>query len=85
VTGPEQEQRLVAELPTGNQASIQVRRQGRTVELKVRIEAMDEKASSNAKTYLPGLILTAGERGAASRTGGRAGTQGCYRHLPPIP
>jgi serine protease Do len=57
VTGVEQVQRLVAELPAGKQADIEVQRQGRVVDLRVGIEARDDKQGSDAKGYVPGLIV----------------------------
>jgi Do/DeqQ family serine protease len=57
VTGVEQVQRLVAELPVGSQVAVQVLRQGKAVDLKVKIEALGDKSGSDAKGYFPGIVL----------------------------
>jgi Do/DeqQ family serine protease len=57
VSGVEQVQRLVAELPVGKQVELEVLRQGRSLSLRVGIEVRDEKQSADGKAYSPGLVL----------------------------
>ena len=57
VTGVEQVQLLVAELPAGKEAGIEVQRQGRSVKLQVGIEARDDKLAGDTKGYSPGLVV----------------------------
>jgi len=57
VSSAEEVQRLVAELPAGKGTAIQVQRQGRSLSLKVQIEARNDKLAADTKSYAPGLVV----------------------------
>ncbi len=57
ITGMEQLQRIVGDLPAGKSAAIDVLRSGKPQSLTVNIEVRKDSAAANDGNYFPGLIV----------------------------
>lgn len=57
ITGMEQLQRIVGDLPAGKSAAIDVLRGGKSKSLTVNIEVRKDSAAANDSNYFPGLIV----------------------------
>ncbi len=57
IKGTEQLSRVVADLPLGKSAAVEVLRGGKTVKLSATIEKRDEKVASIDGNYFPGVII----------------------------